>query len=79
MSTAELITTQLVTLLMIVDWRLSYVAVAAFWGPFSLIDASFLSANLVKVRREAECVAQAWPPGGGEGAPWPLLWLKRIL
>ena len=53
-STAELITTQLVTLLMIVDWHLSCVTVMAFWGLFSLIDASFLSANLVKVRRQRE-------------------------
>ncbi|GAX85040.1 hypothetical protein CEUSTIGMA_g12460.t1 [Chlamydomonas eustigma] len=43
------ITTNLITLLMVVDWHLSSVLVTLFYLLFGLIEGAFLTANLTKV------------------------------
>ncbi|GAX81809.1 hypothetical protein CEUSTIGMA_g9237.t1 [Chlamydomonas eustigma] len=48
-STVMLITTNMITLCMIVDWKLNACLITFFWCLYSLIEGAYLSANLLKV------------------------------
>lgn len=48
-SATFLITTWLVFLCMVIDWKVSWYFAVAFWVFYSIVDGAFLAANLTKV------------------------------
>lgn len=56
MTLVLVMTTSLISLLMLIGWRVRPPLVAVFWAAWSLIEGAYLSSNLVKVRLQHFCV-----------------------